>query len=281
MQILVKILIGIIGFLLLVIIIGFISKLIFNHKVNKEIEKMFDEVSYEEVYISESDISDLPTSVQNWLRYSNVLEQEDIQSAIIKQDIKMRLGSDKPWMNATANQYVTTELPGFIWHVDINMMPLVHISGRDKYIDGKGEMLIKVMSLIKVADSKGSEMDQGSLLRYLAELCWTPSAALKDYITWEEIDETHAKAIMTYKDVSAEGIFEFDNTGKVVSFEALRYGEFDQEFRLETWFVEVGNYQSFSGYNLPTTGDITWKLESGDYHWYSFEVVEVVFNQRA
>ena len=206
----------------------------FNQKVKKGLDILTENLVFEEEVIFNDDLSHLPNPVQRWLTYSGVINKNDIKYVELHQDIKLRLGNDKPWMNASANQYITTDEPGFIWHVDINMAPLVHISGRDKYIIARGEMLIKLISLIKIADSRGDEIDQGTLLRYLAEICWLPTAALKDYIQWESIDEHHAKAMMTYEDVSAEGIFEIDDEGKVVSFEALRYGEFDGSYRLET-----------------------------------------------
>ncbi len=58
-----------------------------------------------------------------------------------------------------------------------------------------------------------------------------------------------------------------------------RYGEFDGAFRLETWKVEVSDYVNFSGYMLPSKGDITWKFDEGDYHWYSFTVEKVNVNE--
>ncbi len=33
------------------------------------------------------------------------------------------------------------------------------------------------------------EIHQGTLLRYLAETMWFPTAALNDYLTWEEMDQ--------------------------------------------------------------------------------------------
>ena len=48
-------------------------------------------------------------------------------------------------------------------------------------------------------DAKGKEIDQGALLRYLGEIVWVPSAALSDYITWEEMDSTTARATMSYE----------------------------------------------------------------------------------
>ena len=61
------------------------------------------------------------------------------------------------------------------------------------------------------------------MLRYLGEIVWVPSAALSDYITWEEMDSTTARATMSYGGITASGIFKFDENGAFVSFEADRY----------------------------------------------------------
>ncbi len=251
----------------------------FNNQFKKETIVLLDLVSHEE-NLDLDKIEKLPKPVKKWLRLHDIKHQHPIDKAYMTQDIKMRLGQDKPWMKATAKQYVTTKEPGFIWKVLVKMMPGVHISGRDKYIYGQGEMLIKVMNFLKVVDSKGIEMDQGTLLRYLAEICWVPTAALNDYITWENIDDHHAKAIMSYKDITSEGIFEFNDEDQMISFEALRYGEFDGIYQLKPWRIEMQNIKDFSGFKLPTEGKVIWKLEDGDYHWYQFIVTNVVFNER-
>lgn len=49
------------------------------------------------------------------------------------------------------------------------------------------------------------------------------SFALSDYISWEEINSTAAKATMSYEGVTASGAFKFDENGDFVSFEADRY----------------------------------------------------------
>ncbi|AUD63867.1 hypothetical protein BK010_09795 [Tenericutes bacterium MO-XQ] len=273
------ILLGILGLLVLIWIIGFVSRVLFNNQFKKETKVLLDLVSHEE-NLDLDKIEKLPKPVKKWLRLHNIKHQQPIDKAYMTQDIKMRLGQDKPWMKATAKQYVTTKEPGFIWKVLVKMMPGVHISGRDKYIYGQGEMLIKVMSFLKVVDSKGLEIDQGTLIRYLAEICWVPTAALNDYITWEDIDDHHAKAIMSYKDITAEGIFEFNDEGHMISFEALRYGEFDGIYQLKPWHIDMNGIKDFSGFKLPTEGKVIWKLEDGDYHWYQFIVTNVVFNER-
>jgi Family of unknown function (DUF6920) len=60
--------------------------------------------------------------------------------------------------------------------------PFVRISATDQFSDGHGSIHIKLLSLITVANACGPEMDQGSVLRYLAEMIWFPTAWLSDYV---------------------------------------------------------------------------------------------------
>lgn len=273
------VLIGIV--ILLVLLIGgsYIAKFVFNQNVEKEVEEIFSKVENKNGIVTKEDVERLPKNVQKWLEYSGVIGKERITAVRLKQKAQMRLAKEKAWMPVQAEQYFTSQEPGFIWKANIKAAPFVHISGRDKYENGKGNMLIKVLSLFTVANSKGKEIDQGTLLRYLAETIWFPSAALNEYLTWEEIDEQNAKATMTYGDITASGVFTFNSKGEVVNFEAERYGEFDGDIRLETWSIPVRDYKQFEGIKIPTKGNVTWKLDTGDFNWFNFEVTEIEYNK--
>ncbi|KUO49818.1 MAG: hypothetical protein APF76_00815 [Desulfitibacter sp. BRH_c19] len=270
----------IIAVLLVLFIAGsFIAKFLFNQSVEKEVEDFFSKVENKGEIVTKGDIVGLPQNVQKWLECSGIIGKERITAVRLKQKADMRLEKDKSWMPVQAEQYFTSEEPGFIWKANIKAAPLIHIVGRDKYEGGKGNMLIKVLSLFTVADSEGKETDQGTLLRYLAETIWFPSAALNEYLTWEEIDADNAKATMTYGEITASGVFTFNDKGEVINFEAERYGEFDGETRLETWSIPVREYKEFEGIRVPTKGDVTWKLDTGDFNWYNFEVTEIEYNK--
>ncbi|SNS68969.1 hypothetical protein SAMN05446037_101732 [Anaerovirgula multivorans] len=256
-----------------------IASFLFKRNVEQEVKMLFSKVEDKEKIVTAEDIEGLPQNVQRWLEYTGVIGREKIVAVRLKQKADMRLGEGKPWMPVEAEQYFTSEEPGFIWRANIKVAPLIHIAGRDKYQDGKGNMLIKALSLFSVADSEGKEIDQGTLLRYLAETMWFPSAVLKEYITWEEIDEDNAKATMTYGGITASGIFTFNDKGEAIKFEAERYGEFNGKFSLETWSVPVRDYKEFEGIRVPTKGDITWKLDDGDFNWFNFEITEIEYNK--
>ncbi|SCZ10259.1 DUF6544 family protein [Alkaliphilus peptidifermentans] len=275
---LILMLISIVTLLLIFIAGSFLANFLFNQGVVKEVEALFSKVDMKNEIVTIEDIEGLPQNVQKWLEYSGIIGKEKITAVRLKQIAEMRLGKDKSWMPVQSEQYFITEEPGFIWKANIKAFPLIHIVGRDKYQDGQGNMLIKLLSLFTVADSKGKEIDQGTLLRYLAETVWMPTAALNEYITWEEIDEDNAIATMTYGDITASGVFTFNDKGEVIKFEAERYGEFNGEFRIETWSIPIGDYKEFEGIRVPTKGNITWKLDAGDFNWFNFEVIDIEYN---
>lgn len=212
------VLISIIIIFVLFITGPFIGNSLFNKSVGNEIKTLFSKVKNKNEVVTKTKMKVLPKSVQRWLEYSKIVGRSNITSVRLRQKAEMRLKTDKHWMSVQAEQYFTTEKPGFIWKARIKAAPLIHISGRDKYWDGKGSMLIKLLSLFTVADSEGKEINQGTLLRYLAELVWFPTAALNEYITWDEIGGDHAKASMNYKDVTASGVFTFNDKGEVIKF---------------------------------------------------------------
>ncbi|HBW38722.1 DUF6544 family protein [Desulfosporosinus sp. BICA1-9] len=272
---------GLLILVLMVVIASMMAHYHFNQSVKKEVETFYEAVRNKHEVVSENDLNGLPSPVQNWMQNSQIVGKEKIVSARTKQEVTLRLKENQPWMNAQVEQYFRIDEPGFIWAVDIKMAPLLHIVGRDKYIEGRGNILIKLLFLKTVADGSGKEIDQGALLRYLAEIMWFPTAALSEYIQWEGIDSNSAKATMSYMGVTASGVYTFSEKGEILSFVAQRYGDFDGEYRMETWSCAMKKYKEFDGFKVPSQGNITWKLKTGDFEWYHFEVKEMEYNNVA
>lgn len=265
------------------ILISFLGSIFANNRFNKNVESEIQELfeankETDTKIVEESDIDYLPKNVQRWLKRANVLGQKRINTVRLKQNAKMRMEKDKSWMAVEAEQYFTVGRPGFIWKAKIKAAPFLHIVGKDKYFDGEGNMLIKMMSLVTIADSSGSEIDQGTLIRYLAETVWFPTATLEDYITWEHIEENSAKATMSYGDITSSGIFVFNEKGDVTRFEADRYKESGGTYSKERWVIDIDEHGTMNGYRIPTKGKITWKLDNEDFTWFRFEIEDIDYN---
>lgn len=269
------------NFIFLVAIILAYGSWSFNRITKNEISAFLPKTVEANTIITKEMTSSLPPVVQRWLYHSGIIGKEMANTVYLHQKGQMKTTQEGNWMRVEAEQYFTLADPGFIWLADVRANRFIHLYGRDKYQNGRGHMLIKALSIIPVADAKGKEIDQGTMLRFLGESVWFPSFALSKYLKWEEIDSTSAKVTMTYAGASASGVFRFNSNGDLVSFEAKRYYDRKEGATLEDWLVTADPtaYKEFEGVRVPAKLSVTWKLKSGDFTWYKLEVEEVKYNK--
>lgn len=254
----------------------------FEQRTARELQRFWPVAESEAEVITPRHLSTVPPVVQFWMENAGVVGKLSQQRVYLEQRGEMKTTPDGNWMPVRAEQYIGTTQPAFLWIADVKAAPFVHLAGRDRYIDGKGRMLIKLLSVVPVVDSEGPKIDQGSLLRYLAEIVWYPSAALQEYIEWKQLDSTTAKATMEYGGISASGIFQFNKKGDVTAFEANRYYERKEGATLEKWLITIdeNSYLSFEGIRVPSRAEVIWKLDGGDFTWYKLQVDSLWFNPK-
>ena len=253
-----------------------------NKMISRETEEIFSAVKASSPEIITSDeIAELPAPVQGWIRSTGMMGKPAITSACVHQNALMKMKPDQQeWSSAEALQYTTINPPAFIWTVNMKMMPMVNIKGRDKYVEGKGEMLIKMNSLINVVYEKGARMDEGTLQRFLGELVWYPSLALSPYIKWEAIDKTSAKATMTYNGTTGSGTFYFNENGDFVKFIAMRFKGNKADAKRYPWVLTVDEYAVFENIRVPSKMKATWQLDTGDWTWLELEITSISYNKK-
>lgn len=249
----------------------------FNNTVRTELRDFVPHNLTEEKAVTEGDISGLPSVIQKWMHRSNIIGKPFYQTVYLKQKGEMRTSPDGKWMSFNAEQWSNTTKPEFIWKTDVSVFPGIFMSGRDKYINGEGSMLIKLLSLITVVDSKGPEINQGACLRYLGELVWFPHAVLNKIYLWEEIDPVTAKITLKQGDISVSAIYKFTEDGDFFSFEASRYYDRKEGATLEDWLViaDQTGYKDFEGIRIPAKLSVIWKLKEGDFNWLNLEITDV------
>ncbi len=252
----------------------------FNTIVQKESEQILQNIPFENLSkVSENDIAQLPEIVQKWMKISGVIGKEQVVAVCIKQIGNMRTKPGGKWLSFEASQSFNLQKPAFVWVTKVDAMPLIKMVGRDKLYKGEGEMLIKLASLIPVVnEGENSKINQGAMIRFLAETCWFPSAALNSYISWEAIDSNSARATLTIEGKSVSGVFSFSDQGNIVSFEANRYYGGENDSKLEKWLVKNNSYKTFNGIIIPNKSSVTWKLKNGDFKWLELEIIDVRYN---
>lgn len=238
-------------------------------KIKKDIEKLFaasSNISKQKYTLKL--IKGQPEPVQRYFRYSLTENQSFISYVRL-----LHRGEFKPkdsWVNIKGEEYFTTQKPGFIW---IGKTALV--LAKDSYIEGIGNLQVKIFSLIKIVDGKGEEFNQGELLRWLGEAPLFPTALLPSAnLRWEPIDTNSAKAIFTDHKITVESVFSFNEDGQITQFKAKRY----YETTLEDWTGYYSDYREINGMKIPFDLEVEWNLESGDLKYAKFKIESIEYD---
>ena len=128
--------------------------------------------------ISAADYSSFPGVVQNY--FENIFPEtfEQIFFAELTHSGEFRTSATHPWFPIKGMYYYLGDIPAFYWEGKIKPFPFLSIKARDFYYKGKGEVRVRLNSIIPFGTSKGPECDSASLLRYLSEMPLIPTAFL-------------------------------------------------------------------------------------------------------
>jgi hypothetical protein len=230
---------------------------------------------------------DLPEPIRRYLTYTGVVGKPLVNTVYLKQKGAIRPSADEPWMPLDAEEYYSVQPPGFVWNATMHRLLLNHTMrrgllplrrGREMYAGGEGHMLIKVGSLFTVVDDEGEEMDQGSLMRYLSEMMWFPTAFLGDNVSFEPVDERSVRVTLTDHGRSVPARMYFDEEGRLTDIVAKRYRTVEGGYNLERWVTSIIQYGEFEGLKLPVRGKALWKLPAGDYEYVEVTITELEYN---
>lgn len=235
----------------------------------KEVSRLFNVSENISSRLYNSDIiKGLPVPVQRYFNFSLSENQSYISYVRLKHS-----GEFKPqdkWTPIKGEEYFTTQNPGFIW---FGKIPL--LSAKDIYYNGEGNLVIKLLSFIKIANLKGEEINQGELLRWLAEAPCFPTALLpSDKLTWESIDDSSAKVIFTDNNLTIEGIFHFADSGEITHFKAKRF----RDKTLEDWTGYYKDFRTVDSMKIPFHLEVAWNLQPGDLKYVNFTIDTIEFN---
>jgi hypothetical protein len=229
--------------------------------------------------ITESDLVGLPAPVQRYLTYSGVLGKPWINTVRLKYRGHFRMAANKPWMPITATQVYTTNPPGFLWRAHFKLFGLPLMFGSDVYKAGHSHMHGKLLGLFTVVDGQGEEVNQGTMVRYLQEMSWFPTAYLGANITWHAVDDHAADVTLHDSGKQVSGRMYFDDKGRMLTFISQRYGEFAGQYAIRTWSTPTTEYAELAGLKLPVAGLGVWQLPEGDLPYVKVRVSEIEYNQ--
>jgi hypothetical protein len=224
-------------------------------------------------------LAHLPGPARRYLTHAGIIGKPWIDTVCLRYTGRFRTGRDKPWMGISATQVYTTNPPGFRWNARLSLFGLPLLTGQDTYKNGHGHMFGKLARVFTIFDARGDEMDQGTMVRYLNEMIWFPTAFLSDYITWESVSE-HAVDV-TFQDGgrSVRARLYIDDNGRLMNFVAPRYAENQGTFTMHDWATPITEYGMLGGLQLPVHGKAVWYMPEGDLAYADLNIRHVEYNQ--
>jgi hypothetical protein len=224
----------------------------------------------------------LPDPVRRYLRYAIRDGDSALGTAHLKHDGLFRTTPDQRWFPVEGEQYFTVASPGFVWKATIRPAPFLWIDARDRLVSGRGNMLVKLVSTIPIADAVGAEIDQGSRLRWLAESAWFPYAFVGDQVQWEPIDAHSARARLCCDGLPVSALLEIDDEGKLTQLRADRYRDIGAgKAVLTPWTGRYSDYREFNGFRVPCSVEVSWELEKEPFCYARFRVTAIEYNEMA
>jgi hypothetical protein len=239
---------------------------------NKEIDE----------HVNFDELSSLPKPVQKYFKLVLKDGAPIINRVTLTQHGEFRINLEsEEWLNMNAIQNFTNGNRGFVWSATITIFSPVNVKVIDSYINGKGAMKGKVLSLITVIDEREKkELNKAALQRYLAESVWFPTALLPTQgVKWTGIDEKKASATINDSGITVSLVFGFNDKGEIVEvYTSERYREVKGEYILFPWKGEFSNYVEIGDYRIPSRGEVAWILEDGTFPYLRANIKQVDFD---
>lgn len=189
------------------------------------------------------------------------------------------------WQSFTATQHVTTQPPGFVWDASIRMMPVIPVRVLDAYHDGHGRLQAQVGGVLTVMDAEPSpELDEGELLRYLAEAPLYPTALLPRMgVTWTPIDARSARATLIDRGTTASLVFHVNDRNEVARVTGERsFTRDDGTSEYRPWIGYWRAYEERGGMRVPTEGEVAWiHPDAGEVSYWRGRIETVLYRDAA
>lgn len=205
---------------------------------------------------------ELPPPVARYFRHVLTDGQALIKVAKMQQSgVLQTRPATASWSPFTASQVVVPPATGFVWNAKVKMPLATHVRVMDSYVAGVGSVRVSFLSAFSVASEAGaSELNSGSLHRYLAEAVWFPTALLpQSGVVWSPIDDYSALATLTNSGTTVSLAFRFNEVAEVTSvYSDGRFGKFDGEYKQVPWQGHFLDYQVQEGMRVPLYGEVGW-----------------------
>jgi hypothetical protein len=251
------------------------------YSIKQTVTSLRDSINFSDKKLfTYSELEDQPNLVKRFFR-SVVSDSILIPKFVtIEQSAQFKTDVNSDWKQLKATQYFSTELANFIWVSEMKTSKFFWVNAIDSYINGKGNMLIKLNSSITVADSWGIELDKSGLFRYISEAVFFPTKLLPTKnLLWNILDSNLAEIKFTNSANSIVAKLYFDTEYKITKIETYdKYRALGENFEKSLYTVYFSNYKTVNNhFKVPKKMEVEWDLAAGKFNYGKFKIDEITY----
>ncbi|PLA74545.1 hypothetical protein CYQ88_05550 [Hydrogenovibrio sp. SC-1] len=221
----------------------------------------------------------LPAPVKRYFNKVLKPRQPIVTSVKLSHDGQFNMGEAVDnWKPFQSEQWISVQNPGFLWDARIRFLPGINFFVRDGYITGKGLLTAKLWGGITVMSAPSTpELNQGELMRYLAEAAWYPTALLpSEGVHWQAIDAHQAQATLKQGETEVTLVYSFNENDLIETVSAAnRYREINGQQVATPWQGRFWDYQWRNGMLIPLSGEVAWQLPEGNKPYWRARIQEI------
>ncbi|MCP5062042.1 MAG: hypothetical protein GY936_06205 [Ignavibacteriae bacterium] len=192
----------------------------------------------------------------------------------------IKTDEDSEWMQLEANEYFTTKQPNFLWDSKLQSSKFFWVQSIDSYINGKGNMLIKLNSSLTISDTWSIEMDKSGLFRYISEALLFPTSLLPSKnLQWNILDSNVAEIKFSDKENSVVCKVFFTEDGTINKMQTLdKYRTTNAGYMKTLYTIYYSNNKWLTqDYFVPTHFEVEWNLPKGKFKYGKFDITNITY----
>ncbi|MBL8024940.1 MAG: hypothetical protein JNL74_00935 [Fibrobacteres bacterium] len=231
--------------------------------------------------VQADDLKDLPAPVKRYLTKSGVVGKPHTKMFRTRFTGRMKLGGEEDkWREVSGFQYSFIESTlTRIFYIETRMYG-VPVVGRDRYFQGHGNMLIKLMDKFAVVNATGESMDKSALITFLNDMMFFPSAMLTPFVKWAPVNDSTALATITDKGKTVSGLFYFNKEDEIVNFvtDDRTYDNGRGDVRKARWWTPVIKHADVNNVHIPVAGSAEWDFGDRRFLYADFKFSDIDYN---
>lgn len=221
-----------------------------------------------------------PEPVARYVSWALGENRKPVGSVHIRFAGRRRYGKTGRWMDIGGEAFFSVAVPGFVWRATTTYAPGIWLETFDYYVNCEAGMNLNLFSVFPLDNANDDAIKTSSLFRYLACTPLFPMIHGSDgFISWENIDDSTAKAIITDKGRSVEAHARFNGRGWIESIGMLDKTHPETGRQVPGHFAtRFSAYTRIEGYWLPMQIDSDMILPDGEFVTAEYSITEIKFD---